>query len=220
MLRRLAEDRLTKLRPRMPGFTAEASAYPSVDRYRPAPVHERPHPRERNPQDQVALVDYDPRWPEMFEIEQGRMRSVLGPRAVAIEHIGSSAVPGLGGRPEIDILVGVHNGDLQRSAELLRVIGYREVARSVAPFEGWHLLMKPTAVPFGVLIAPYGGRTWRRHLWFRDHLRSHPETARNYRHLKSEWKTRYGFDVEAYQRAKQNWVSSIEEGFGMSDPGA
>jgi GrpB-like predicted nucleotidyltransferase (UPF0157 family) len=196
----------------MPGFTAEASAYPSDGSYRPIGNHALRQPPESGPRDRVVLVGYDPRWPALFEVERGRIQSVLGPRAVAIEHIGSSAVPGLGGRPEIDILVGVRtDGDLEPSAELLGAIGYRVVARPVPQFEGWRVLTRPAAVPFGVLIAPYGSETWRRHLWFRHHLRLHPETARTYRRLKSEWKTKYRSDVEAYQRAKQRWVSSVQE---------
>ncbi len=55
----------------------------------------------------VVIADYDPQWPILFEEEKGRMLGVNGERVVAIEHIGSTAVPGLGAKPVIDIMVGV-----------------------------------------------------------------------------------------------------------------
>jgi GrpB-like predicted nucleotidyltransferase (UPF0157 family) len=71
------------------------------------------------------LHGYDPRWPRIFTAEQGRIRATLGSTAIAIEHVGSSSSPGLSGRPEIDIIVGVSSSsDVDASARLLKGLGY------------------------------------------------------------------------------------------------
>ncbi|HEX5288783.1 MAG TPA: GrpB family protein, partial [Streptosporangiaceae bacterium] len=55
----------------------------------------------------IELADYDPAWPQLFEREAARIRSVLGDRAVLIEHAGSTSVPGLPAKPLIDIVLAV-----------------------------------------------------------------------------------------------------------------
>jgi GrpB-like predicted nucleotidyltransferase (UPF0157 family) len=59
------------------------------------------------PRKQIAICEYDPRWPELFAGEQAALRLILGERVVDIEHVGSTAVPGLRARCAIDIMVGV-----------------------------------------------------------------------------------------------------------------
>jgi GrpB-like predicted nucleotidyltransferase (UPF0157 family) len=58
----------------------------------------------------ILIVDYDPRWPELFAREADRIRNVLGRRALRIEHTGSTAVPGLAAKPIIDMLLVVREG--------------------------------------------------------------------------------------------------------------
>lgn len=55
----------------------------------------------------VVIADYDPRWPARFAEEKAHLLDVLGDRLVAVEHIGSTAVPSLAAKPIIDILAGV-----------------------------------------------------------------------------------------------------------------
>lgn len=57
----------------------------------------------------IEVHDYDPAWPGMFAQERARLQAALGSRAIAIEHVGSTAVPGLAAKPIIDLLVGVEN---------------------------------------------------------------------------------------------------------------
>ncbi len=76
-------------------------------------------------EDSVVIVEYDRAWPRMFEEEKARILTAAGRRIMAIEHIGSTAVPGLGGKPIIDILAGV--GVIAEAAPcvpMLRTIGY------------------------------------------------------------------------------------------------
>lgn len=73
----------------------------------------------------VRLVDYDPGWPQDFAQEAARVRAVLGGRAVAIEHVGSTSVPGLSAKPIIDMLVVVvDSADEESHLPLLQAAGY------------------------------------------------------------------------------------------------
>ena len=74
----------------------------------------------------IAILDYDPAWPGMFEQERANLQSVLGPLVLAIEHMGSTAVPGLAAKPIIDLLVGVHDLTDARSlcVKPLEALGY------------------------------------------------------------------------------------------------
>ncbi len=85
--------------------------------------------------DPVVIVDYDPRWPAMFREEQEAILRAIGPHVVAVEHVGSTAVPGLGAKPIIDILVGI--GSLNEASACIRpleALGYRYVPEFEAEF--------------------------------------------------------------------------------------
>src|SRR4030095_12892193 len=81
----------------------------------------------------LQVVDYDPEWPGLFEREADRIRAVLGERAVQLEHIGSTSVPGLAAKPIIDILlVGADPADEPAWLPDLEAAGYRLVIRAPA----------------------------------------------------------------------------------------
>src|ERR671939_1867703 len=73
----------------------------------------------------VVIVAYDPRWPEVYEQEKAAILGAIGPRLVAIEHIGSTAVPGLGAKPIIDVMAGLSKlADAEACIPLLQAAGY------------------------------------------------------------------------------------------------
>jgi GrpB-like predicted nucleotidyltransferase (UPF0157 family) len=199
---------------RTPGFTAESSIHPSSRPY-PSPHHHgttttRPQADRRGLTAAQQLVDYDRRWPRVFEAERRRIRSAVGARAVAIEHVGSSSVPGLQGRSEIDILLGVASAaDVGDCAAALERIGYSTSSR--APSEGWWLLSKPGTCPVEVLVVVHRGPLWLRHLGFRDYLRGDPAKASTYGRLKSEWAARYGAGTRGYKEAKRRFWIAVGE---------
>ena len=136
-----------------------------------------------------SLVDYDQRWPRLFEAERRRIGAALGSKAVAIEHVGSSSVPGLRGRSEIDILVGVASAsDIEESTSTLKRLGYSTVSQALS--EGWSLMSKAVPTPFEILIVEHLSPLWRRHLGFREYLRRSPANAAAYGRRKTEWAAR------------------------------
>jgi len=158
----------------------------------------------------VIIVDYDAGWPRRYEEERARILGAIGRWLVAIEHIGSTAVPGLGAKPIIDIMPAIGSlADAPQCVEPLRVIGYeyvpefesvlpeRRYFRKGSPEDHYHLHMVEQTSGF-----------WERHLLFRDTLRARPETAREYERLKRELAARFGSDREGYTDAKTEFIES------------
>jgi GrpB-like predicted nucleotidyltransferase (UPF0157 family) len=147
----------------------------------------------------------------MFADEQRRVVAALGPAARAVEHVGSSSVPGLSGRAEIDILVGVGDADdVRASTDRLTSIGYRTLACSPPDGEPYRLLTRQGTIPFELLVVEHDSPLWRRHVGLRDYLRSDPERARAYGRLKSRWAARHGVDTAGYKEAKRRFWAAVE----------
>lgn len=144
----------------------------------------------------VRVVPYDPRRPDLFESERARVEAVAGEWIEAIEHIGSTAVPGLDAKPVLDLTVGLRSlCDGVRCARLLGAIGYEH--RGDAGVSGRIFLRTSSPRPCHLNLALVGGEFWERHLLFRDHLRAHPEVAREYARLKHELAGCFRYDREA-----------------------
>jgi GrpB-like predicted nucleotidyltransferase (UPF0157 family) len=133
----------------------------------------------------IEIVPYDPGWRGAFEAEAARLRAALKTLAVRIDHHGSTAVPGLGAKPIIDIQISVERLEpISAYGERLETIGYVHVPHpddSFCPF--FH---RPGQWPHThhVHVVERGGREERRTLAFRDYLRDHRDVAREYEDLK------------------------------------
>jgi GrpB-like predicted nucleotidyltransferase (UPF0157 family) len=164
--------------------------------------------------DEVELVDYDPRWPAMFDEEAKRLRAVLDPSLIlGLEHFGSTAVSGLSAKPIIDILIAVRSlTDAQPSfVEALRSLDYVYWAENPKKDRMFFVKGMP---PFGkrrshhVHVTEPHGEMWQR-LAFRDYLRAHPEEAGAYQRLKRRLAAEHQTDREAYTVAKSAYVESV-----------
>ncbi len=155
--------------------------------------------------------DYDPAWPLMFEQEAARIRDALGPVAVRIEHVGSTAVPGLAAKPVIDIQVSVERMvPRERFVVPLETLGYEFVAD---PTDTEHEYFKKDVGgvrTHHIHVCPMGSEWERRHLAFRDHLRTHPEDSARYGQLKRRLAEQHPNDVMAYVEAKTPFVSEVQ----------
>ena len=159
----------------------------------------------------IDIVPYDPQWPAEFAAEAERLAGALGPLALRIEHNGSTAVPGLDAKPIIDIQISVASLDpLTIYRERLGAVGYVHVPHqddAFCPF--FH---RPAEWPHThhVHLVVMGGSEEQRTLAFRDYLRDHPDTAREYRRVKQDLAARHGGrdggSREAYSVAKSAFV--------------
>jgi GrpB-like predicted nucleotidyltransferase (UPF0157 family) len=121
---------------------------------------------------QILIVDYDSRWPELFAREAGRIRGALGGRALRVEHIGSTSVPGLVAKPVIDVLLVVtDSGDEAAYAPPLEAAGYVLRIRETNWHE--HRMLNGPDTEINLHVFSSGCPEIDRMLTFRDWLRSH-----------------------------------------------
>jgi GrpB-like predicted nucleotidyltransferase (UPF0157 family) len=158
----------------------------------------------------VVVADYDPSWPLRFAAESARLAAALSGLAVAIEHVGGTAVPGLPSHPEIDVAVGLP--DLVSVAEAvprLQRIGYRRLPGRDS--EGQFFLCRqqsPTRA-FALTLGAYDTAPWRRCVSFRDRLRADRSLVREFAVLKRRLAAGGPEDRDAYRRAKAAFVDRV-----------
>lgn len=159
----------------------------------------------------VKIVQYDPRWKELFETEQKRLRKLLSKEFVDIQHIGSTAVPGLSAKPVIDIAVGVMSmGNAKKYIHEIEKIGY--VWRSKFGRIDRHIVF---AKGNGVTntnylhLVKYRGKIWEDRIAFRDYLIQHATARKQYEKLKYKLAAKFSDDRESYTGQKEMFVKEI-----------
>lgn len=157
----------------------------------------------------IVVVDYDPVWPEVFEQLRSAIWPVVSDIASAIEHVGSTAVPGLAAKPIIDLTIVVPTKtDVPRSIECLSRLGY--VHRGNLGIEGREAFVSPETLPAHHLyVCPRDSIALANHLAVRDHLRMHPETAREYGQLKKQLAIEFPNDIDRYIEGKTDLILRI-----------
>ncbi len=162
----------------------------------------------RTPTGPVEIVTYDPAWPSRFEEERARIAEALGSRAPVIEHIGSTAVPGLAAKPVIDVLLGVRSHPLDEAGvRALETIGYDYRGEFGIP--GRQFFRKGEPRSHHVHAVELGSDLWVSNLVFRDRLRDHPEEAARYASLKRELASRYADERGRYTEAKAPFIEEL-----------
>jgi GrpB-like predicted nucleotidyltransferase (UPF0157 family) len=157
----------------------------------------------------VVIVDYDPSWPDTFQQLRDRLAATLGPLVVAIEHVGSTAVPGLAAKPVIDLdVVIADHADLPAVIQQLRPLGYHH--EGDLGVSGREAFTTPAdAPPHHLYICAVGTPALDRHLAFRDALRADPGLADAYGDLKRTLAARLRHDRTAYTEAKSAFVERV-----------
>lgn len=161
----------------------------------------------------VRIVEYDPRWPELYEQEKRLILGVIGQTVVDIEHVGSTAVRGLRAKPIVDIMIAViHLRDAAKCVEPLEKIGYEYVAeheKLIPERRYFHKGKPPKEQHYHLHMVELTSYFWRKHLLFRNYLRTHPEVAQEYADLKRKLAAQYGSDREGYTTAKTHFIESV-----------
>jgi putative glutamine amidotransferase len=157
-----------------------------------------------------AIHDYDPEWSSRFESEAARIREALGDRAVRVEHVGSTSVPGLAAKPTVDIQVSVPSM-IPRSAytDPLIGLGYRWALDPWSEEHEFFSRDEDGERSFHVHVCNTGSEWERRHIVFRDWLRANPEDAAAYERLKRELAERHPRDTYSYAAAKTEFIQEI-----------
>jgi GrpB-like predicted nucleotidyltransferase (UPF0157 family) len=142
--------------------------------------------------ERIVLLEYDVRWPDRFEDEAKRIRTVLAEHALIVEHVGSTSVPGLIAKPIIDIvLVVTDSGNELAYAPALEKAGYQLRIRE----PGWneHRMFKGAARDVNLHVFSAGCPEVDRMLTFRDWLRANADDRELYAQAKrvlaqTDWK--------------------------------
>ncbi len=156
----------------------------------------------------IELAEYDPAWPALFERERDRLVALLGQTALAVEHVGSTSVPGLPAKPIIDIdLIVPDSADESAYVPALEAAGYRLTVREPDWYE--HRLFKGPDTNINLHVFPPGTEEHQRHLLFRDRLRTHPDDFAYYLSTKRELAAREWRYVQWYAEAKGAVIREI-----------
>ncbi|MGH7639938.1 MAG: GrpB family protein [Candidatus Dormibacteria bacterium] len=158
----------------------------------------------------IRLQTYDPSWARTYQDWEARLRAALGNRALAVEHVGSTAVAGLAAKPVVDIQLSVADIEDEPAyapelAEVLVPVYTRDAQHRfcVFPTQGLRQVH--------LHVCNRGGRWEREHLLFRDYLRSSPDACRAYARVKRRASRRWRDDRAAYTDAKSEFILDTME---------
>lgn len=154
----------------------------------------------------IEVVDYDPKWVELYELEATAIKEVLGNAAVNVHHIGSTAVKGLAAKPIIDILVEVtdlNSVDLLTS-ELVS-LGY-EAMGEFGIAERRFFQKGGNNRTHHIHVFKAGDENGKLHITFRDYLIAHPEIAIEYGELKKKVALECDNNPDRYSAGKNYFV--------------
>lgn len=159
----------------------------------------------------VVIADYDPEWVREYEQEKQAIEEALADIVAAVEHIGSTSVPGLGAKPIIDIMAGVHRLEALTEAhiERLAAIGYEYVPKPDWPERRFFRRGRWRAGTHHLHIYRHGDPHWEAQLLFRDYVRAHPDIGEQYRQLKLELASLYPHDRVEYTRRKAPFIERV-----------
>ncbi len=160
--------------------------------------------------DKLDVVPWDPAWPDMYEAMRVRLAAALGPLALRIEHVGSTAISGIPAKPVIDIQVSV--------ADVDDTDAYREKVESCGfglryITNGWRYFRPPPGIPrdYQVHVVQIGSDRERTRLLFRDFMRSHPGEATEYGRLKLRIAMQGVQDRIQYNDEKEPFIVAVLE---------
>ena len=155
---------------------------------------------------ELVLADPDPTWPAVYRDHEARIREALGDRLVAVEHIGSTSVPGLAAKPIIDVLVVVPDITAEEDyVDPLLAAGYELRVR-----EPGHRLVRTPALDVHVHVLEPADPAVDEYLLLRDHLRRGEDDRALYERTKRELTAQDWPDMNAYADAKTDVIESIK----------
>ena len=165
----------------------------------------------------VTVTGYDPSWPEAYEKIRQELEAGLGELLCAAEHVGSTAVPGLAAKPIIDLDAVIRDdADLEEVIRAMERLGYEHEGdlgipgREAFRYDGKTHLMK-----HHLYVCRESSRELKRHLTFRDYLRSHPADAAEYGRVKLEAVQLYPDSIDGYMAHKDGCIRKLYEKCGL-----
>lgn len=162
----------------------------------------------------VVVVDYDPSWPGLFDEVRAHVWPAVADVASRVEHVGSTAVPGLAAKPVIDIDVIVPAGLVPEAIARLEGVGYEH--EGDLGVTGREAFRAPSGLPrHHLYLCPEGSLALANHIAVRDYLRRAPSDAQAYGELKKRLAVEFADDRDGYGRGKTEFILRVlqETGF-------
>ncbi|MBE6976569.1 MAG: GrpB family protein [Ruminococcaceae bacterium] len=165
----------------------------------------------------ITVEAYDPQWEQDFREIKDEIDQVLAGLHLGIEHVGSTSVPGLSAKPIIDVDVIIKNrAALPLVIERLSSIGYiYEGNLGIVDREAFGYKRMPHLKKHHLYVCPEDSRELRRHIIFREYLRSHPEAAAQYSKVKEDAAKLYPNDIEKYMQYKSSCIKYLYKLCGL-----
>ena len=158
--------------------------------------------------EEIVLRPYNGGWPARYEREKALIADAMGEALIAIEHIGSTAVPGLEAKPIIDVAIRIDSlAAIPGVSRSLVGIGYKDCGEF--GLSGRHFFTKGEPRAVHVHVVDSATDHWERWLAFRDALRSDPATAANYSELKRELVEKFSKERLKYTDGKTDFITGI-----------
>lgn len=158
----------------------------------------------------VELENYNKNWKKEFEKEKKLLKKIFGDDAIDIQHVGSTAIPGLKAKPIIDIALAVENLDIAlKHREELEKEDYN--FRGNAGVEGRYFFAKGKEEnrTHYLHIEPINSSNWESHILYKKYLLNNPDTIVEYEKLKEELAEKYPNDRKKYTEGKNNFIQNI-----------
>jgi len=160
------------------------------------------------PHGTVRLREYTPLWAELFRLEAMQLRDALRDLALDVQHVGSTAVPGMTAKPILDIAVAIPaHAIVAKCATSLSRLGYRYAYWADLPDD--FTFEKGIERTHHVHLVEIEGRQWNDYLRFRDTLRTNARLACEYELVKIELGKRYCCDRASYTREKAEFIRRV-----------
>ena len=164
----------------------------------------------------IEVLPYDEKWKQAFLDIKAELEPALGSLALSIEHVGSTSVEGLAAKPIIDIDVVVGKGDVEAAIKALALIGYNHEGNcGIEGREAFKYSGKEHLMNHHLYVCPEDSRELKRHVSFRDYLRSHPQAVREYSLIKEEAARLYPSDIDSYINHKSPVIERIYKELGL-----
>jgi GrpB-like predicted nucleotidyltransferase (UPF0157 family) len=183
---------------------------------RPTPVDYSREVKQVPANRTIQVVNYDPKWPNLFQRIRERVWPSICDFTIAIEHVGSTSVPGLAAKPVLDIDVVIPSrNEIQLVVTHLSNLGYAH--RGDLGIEDREAFTAPEDGPAHHLyVCSSESVALLNHLTLRDHLRAHPSDVEAYSALKKRLAEQCSGDLDRYVEGKTDFILSILAQYGFS----
>ncbi len=164
------------------------------------------------------VVPYDPQWPSQFLEYTKKIRAVFGD--LPIKHIGSTSVPGMSGKPCIDVLVLVENLEIVNTPHIhqMEQAGFEYAGEFVMPNSRLFRVIKDNTLLANIHFFPSQHIHVKEMLDLRDYLRSHPKEVEAYSSIKNDLNKKYSNDYASYRKHKDEYMNGLKERIVQNTP--